>query len=189
MHRSGRQWLTCRAHPPPVASVEEIVRMDLEANWSQIRATFEASLESSLHCAIATTDADGNPHVTPIGHIFLRDDRTAYYFEEHARKLPQNLAHNPRVCLLLVNSSRWLWATSLYRGRFANPPGLRLMGIAGERRLATEQEKVAYEARVRRFRRLKGYALIWKDLNHVRDIQLRSFEPIVYPTMTDGLWT
>jgi uncharacterized protein len=44
MHRSGRQWLTCRAHPPPVASVEEIVRMDLEANWSQIRATFEASL-------------------------------------------------------------------------------------------------------------------------------------------------
>jgi hypothetical protein len=41
---------------------------------------------------------------------------------------------------------------------------------------------------VRRFRRLKGYALIWKDLNHVRDIQLRSFEPIVYPTMTDGLW-
>jgi nitroimidazol reductase NimA-like FMN-containing flavoprotein (pyridoxamine 5'-phosphate oxidase superfamily) len=122
--------------------------MDLEANWSQIRATFEASLASSLHCAIATTDADGNPHVTPIGHIFLRDDRTAYDFEEHTRKLPQNLAHNPRVCLLLVNSSRWLWATSLYRGRFANPPGLRSMGVAGERRLATEQEKAAYKARV-----------------------------------------
>jgi hypothetical protein len=29
----------------------------------------------------------------------------------------------------------------------------------------------------------------WKDLNHVRDIQFRSFEPIIYPTMTDGLWT
>jgi len=63
------------------------------------------------------------------------------------------------------------------------------MGVAGERRLATEQEKAAYKARVRRFRRLKGYALIWNDLNQVRDIQLQSFEPIVYPTMTDGLWT
>ena len=92
--------------------------MDLKANWKQIRATFDAALKSSMHCAIATTDADGNPHVTPIGFIFLRDDYTAFYFEEHARKLPRNLQQNPRVCLLLVNTSRRLWATALLRGRF-----------------------------------------------------------------------
>ncbi len=162
--------------------------MDLESNWEQIRATFDASLRSSLHCAIATADAEGTPHVTPIGHIFLRANRTAFYFEEHARTLPKNLLENRRVCLLLVNSSRRFWATSLFRGRFASPPGLRLTGVAGERRRATEEEKALYQARVRAFRSLKGYALIWKGLEHVRDIELRSVEPILYRKMTDGLW-
>ena len=162
--------------------------MDLHSNWDQIRATFDASIRSSLHCAIATADAEGNPHVTPIGHMFLRDDRTAFYFEEHPRTLPKNLQENRRVCLLLVNSSRLFWARSLFGGRFATPPGVRLMGIAGERRPATEEEKGLYRGRVGAFRRLKGYALIWKDLAHVRDLQFHSFAPILYPKMTDGLW-
>lgn len=162
--------------------------MDLKENWPQIRRAFDSSIQSSLHCAIGTTGADGYPHVTPIGHIFLRDDFTAFYFEAHTRKMPLNLQHNPRVCLLLVNSKRWFWATSLYRGKFASPPGIRLLGVAGARRLATEDEKAAYEARVKAFRSLRGYHLIWKDLNHVRDIKLERFEPVVYPTMTDGLY-
>jgi uncharacterized pyridoxamine 5'-phosphate oxidase family protein len=167
---------------------EVTASMDLKENWPQIRATFAASIQSSLHCAIGTTGADGYPHVTPIGHIFLRDDYTAFYFEEHAKRLPQNLQHNPRVCLLLVNSKRWFWVRSLYRGKFASAPGMRLLGVAGERRLATDSEKAAYEARVRPFRRLKGYDLIWKDLRHIRDIKLERFEPVIYPTMTDGLY-
>ena len=162
--------------------------MNLQENWPRIRATFESSIRSSLHCAITTVREDGYPHVTPIGHIFLRDDYTAFYFEEHARRMPQNLAHNPRVCLLFVNSSRWFWLSSLFRGRFSAAPGMRLFGVAGERRRASESEIAAYQARVKPFRSLKGYALIWKDLSHVRDIKLEHCEPIVYPTMTDGLW-
>ncbi|MDB4976530.1 MAG: pyridoxamine 5-phosphate oxidase-related, FMN-binding protein [Myxococcaceae bacterium] len=163
--------------------------MNLRENWPQIRSTFESSLHSSLHCAIATIRDDGYPHVTPIGHIFLRDDQTAFYFEEHARRLPENLQHNPRVCLLFVNSKRWFWARALFRGRFVSPPGMRLLGVAGDRREATNAELAAYEARVKSFKRLKGYSLIWKDLRHVRDIKLEHCEPIVYPYMTDGLWT
>ena len=162
--------------------------MDLRDNWPQLRAVFDASIGSSLHCAIATPSADGFPPVTPIGHIFLRDDQTAFYFEEHARRLPENLARDPRVCLLLVNSRRSFWLSSLLRGRFASPPGMRLLGIAGARRPATKQEKQAYETRVKRFRRLRGYRLIWHDLSHVRDIKLERVEPVLYPVMTDGLW-
>jgi hypothetical protein len=162
--------------------------MDLKENWPQIRKAFESSIQSSLHCAIGTTGADGYPHVTPIGHVFLRDDFTVFYFEEHPRKLPLNLARDPRVCLLLVNSKRWFWLSSLVRGRFASPPGIRLLGVAGERRLATDDERAAYQARVKAFRRFKGYQLIWNDLQHVRDIKLERFEPVVYPVMTEGLY-
>ncbi|HEY6877841.1 MAG TPA: pyridoxamine 5'-phosphate oxidase family protein [Polyangiales bacterium] len=162
--------------------------MDLRENWPVIRATFDASLKSTLHCALGTTGPDGYPHVTPIGHVFLRDDYTAYYFEAHTKKMPHNLAHNPRVCLLFVNSNRWLWLTSLYRGKFSAPPGMRLRGVAGARRLASREEQAAYQARVRSLRRTKGYALIWKDLDRVRDIHLESVEPVLYPTMTEGLW-
>jgi nitroimidazol reductase NimA-like FMN-containing flavoprotein (pyridoxamine 5'-phosphate oxidase superfamily) len=162
--------------------------MELKDHWRQIKLAFDAGIKSSLHCAIATVGADGWPHVTPIGFIFLRDDYSAYYFEEYTKKIPQNLAHNRRVCLMLVNSGSLFWLTSLFKGKFASPPGIRLMGVAGERRPASETEKAAYCARVKRFSKLKGYDLIWRDLNHVREIKLERFEPVVYPVMTAGLW-
>jgi uncharacterized protein len=60
--------------------------------------------------------------------------------------------------------------------------------MASARRPATQVELTAYQARVKPFRRLRGYDLIWKDLSHVRDITLTGLAPILYPTMTDGLW-
>jgi len=146
--------------------------MELQPHWQQIRSAFESGIRSSLHRAIGTVSADGYPHVTPIGFIFLRDDYTAYYFEEYTKKLPANIRHNPRVCLMVVNSSRLLWVTSLFQGKFASPPGIRLLGIEGERRLATEQEKATYRARVKPFRKLKGYDLIRRDMSYVREIKL-----------------
>ena len=162
--------------------------MDLRDNWEQIKKAYESGIKSSLHCAIATVGADGYPHVTPIGFVFLRDDYSAFYFEEYSQKIPKNLAHNPRVCLLFVNSRPLFWLASLFKGKFASPPGVRLIGVAGELRLASEQEKAAYRARVRPFRSFKGYDLIWRDLNHVREIKLERCEPVAYPHMTAHLW-
>lgn len=162
--------------------------MELRDNWPQIKATFDSAIATSLHCAIASVSAAGQPHITPIGFIFLRDDFSAFYFEEYPHTLRENLMHNRRVCLSLVNSGKMFWLRSLLRGKFTAPPGVRLMGVAGERRRATEQEKAQYLARVKPFRRLRGYDLIWRDLSHVRDIQLESFAPVVYPKMTEGLW-
>jgi general stress protein 26 len=116
--------------------------VDLRDNWEQIKIAFESGIKSSLHCAIATVSADGTPHVTPIGFIFLREDHTAYYFEEYTQKIPQNIEHNPRVCLLLVNSGRWFWVTALYRGKFASLPGIRLIGVAGDRRTCDKRREV-----------------------------------------------
>jgi predicted pyridoxine 5'-phosphate oxidase superfamily flavin-nucleotide-binding protein len=162
--------------------------MDLASHWPQIKAAFEAGIETSKHCAIASVGADGYPHVTPIGFIFLRDDFTAYYFEEYTKRLRENVEHNPRVCLSVVNSGGFFWLRSLYAGKFAGPPGLRLRGLAGARRPASEQEKASYRARVKPLRGLRGYDLIWRDLSHVRDIKLESCEPVLYPKMTDHLW-
>jgi uncharacterized pyridoxamine 5'-phosphate oxidase family protein len=162
--------------------------MELKDNWEQIKIAFERSINSSRHSAIATVGSDGSPHVTPLGFIFLRDDFSAFYFEEYAKQLPLNLAQNPRVCLLLVDSGSAFWLASLFKGRFASSPGIRLHGVAGERRMATEPEKAAYRARVKSVRKLRGYDLIWRDLNHVRDIKLERFDPVVYPQMTDHLW-
>jgi hypothetical protein len=162
--------------------------MDLKENWEQIKIAFESGIESSRHCAIATVSADGYPHVTPIGFIFLREDQTAFYFEEYTKKMRENIERDPRVCLSVVNSGALFWLSSMFKGRFDSPPGVRLMGVAGQRRPATDGEKAAYLARVKPLRKTKGYALIWSDLNHVRDIKLERFEPVVYPKMTDGLW-
>ena len=62
------------------------------------------------------------------------------------------------------------------------------MGVATERRLASEDERERYRARVRSVRKLKGYDLLWRDLKYVREIRIEAFEPVVYPKMTEHLW-
>ena len=162
--------------------------MELRDHWAEVKAVFAAGIKTSGHCAIASVGADGWPHVTPIGFIFLRDDYSAYYFEEYTQKLRHNIEHDPRVSLMTVNTGALFWLSSLYKGKFASAPGIRLTGIAGQRRLASEPERAAYLARVSRFRKLKGYALIWSDLRYVREIALTGFSPVGYPRMTDQLW-
>jgi hypothetical protein len=162
--------------------------MDLKSNWDEIKRVFGSAIGSSRHCAIATIRPDGAPHVTPIGFIFLRDDQTAYYFEEHARQLPSNIAANPSVCLLLVNSGLLFWASFLLRGRFSSAPGVRLSGVAGDLRAATPEELDALQGRIKRFLNFKGGALIWSHLTHVRDIRIEQCEPVAYPNVTARFW-
>jgi hypothetical protein len=163
--------------------------MDIHTNWPRIRTAFEAGVRSSRHCAIATIGPDGTPHVTPIGFAFARDDFTLYYFEEHPRRLPANLAHNPQVCILAVDRSTRLWGGFLMRGRFASPPGLRLIGVAGARRAASAEEREALRRRIGPLRQLPGAKLIWGHLEHVRDVRIERCEPVTYPGVTEHLWS
>lgn len=157
---------------------------NLEKNWPAIRTLVQDASRSSFHCAFSTVDADGSPHITPIGSLILRDDCTGYYFEEYTRRMPVHFAHNRRVCILAVHSGFAFFLKSLIRGRFSRYPGVRLYGQAGERRPATDEEIATWQKRVRMARGTKGYELLWKNLRMVRDIRFDSFDPVTAGEMT-----
>jgi hypothetical protein len=162
--------------------------MDLEANWQEIRKLFGESFRSSFHYALATTGEDGRPHVTPIGSLILRGPGRGFYFEEFPRRLPRNLETQREVCVLAVNSGRWFWIKALLRGRFSTPPAIRLRGRVGELREATAEELVLWHRRIRTLRSSRGYALMWKDMRMVRDIEFTSIEPVLIGEMTRQVW-
>ena len=162
--------------------------MDLHENWGEIKALFRESFRSSFHYAIASIGENGEPHVTPIGSLILDKPGYGYYFEKYPNKLPQNLSAHSQVCVLAVNSGRWFWLKSLFAGRFPTPPALRLYGIAGDLRVATDQEMARWQRRVRRIRFTKGHALIWHGMTQVREIEFNRIEPVHIGEMTRGLW-
>ena len=162
--------------------------MEIGANWETIRNLFRNSFLSSLHYAMATTNADGSPHVTPIAALILREDRTGFYFEVYTDKMSKNLSKDRRVCVMAVNSDLLFWARSFMEGKFDVPPAVRLGGTVGERREATQEEIAVWRERVEFAREMKGYDLLWKTMRYVRDIYFDSFEPVYLGAMTAELW-
>jgi len=162
--------------------------MEMGKHWKTIQMVFQESRGSSTHYAIATVNADGSPHVTPIGAMFLREDTTGFYFDEFPVNMSNNLDRNPRVCVLAVNSNPQFWQKSLVAGRFESPPAVRLMGSAGKKREGTEEEIALWQDHVKLASGTKGHDILWKDMRMVRDISFDSFEPVLCGEMTQGLW-
>ncbi len=159
--------------------------MDLNnATWDRIRKIFRDAFQSSFHFSIATINDDGSPHVTPIGSLILREDLTGFYFEAYAAGLSRNLKRDPRVCIMAVNTAKWPMIRSFFLGRFVSPPGVRIMGIAGERREATPEEQERFRRLVRKYRMFKAHDVLWSRLMHVRDIRFHAYEPIRIGEMT-----
>ena len=163
--------------------------MDLVTNWQDVKRLFKQSFKSSCHFAVATVDENGEPHVTPIGSLILGDPGTGVYFEKFTQHLPRNYGTNKRICVLAVNSSKWFWLKSLLGGRFASPPAVRLHGVVGDLRDATDTELALWQKRVKRARFTKGHALMWRTMSKVRDITFTRIEPVHIGTMTRGAWT
>jgi len=157
-------------------------------HWDTIQRVFNQSLGSSLHYAVATLNTDGSPHVTPIGALFLRDDRTGFFFDVFSVNMSKNLDDNPQICVLAVNSHVSYWRDAFISGRCEDPPSVRLVGIAGKRREATPEEVTLWENHVAFARGMKGYELLWGDMRFVRDLYFDSFEPVNMGEMTKGLW-
>jgi hypothetical protein len=101
----------------------------------------------------------------------------------------RNLRHDPRITVLAVDSSKSRWLGALMRGRFSVLPGIRLTGIAGPRREATDEERNRFLRRVRWLRRFKGHDLLWKELRFVREVTFDSARPVRTGVMTRGLWS
>jgi hypothetical protein len=161
--------------------------MDIRRDWQAIQQVFDAALASSKHCAIASVDVNGVPHITPIGFLFLRDDCSAYYFEQYSKRLPENYKSNANVCLMVVNSDSRFWFKALFTARFAALPGVRLYGRAGDLRPASAAELTALQRRIGPAKHLPGAKLIWSGLRTVRDIALDRVEPVRYPKIMEHL--
>ena len=89
---------------------------------------------------------------------------------------------------MAIDAGRLLWLRSFLIGRLISPPGVRLYGTVGARRLATTDELRQIRQRIQRTRWLKGNRLLWSSLTQVRDMQFTSFSPVTYPVMMEGLW-
>ena len=152
--------------------------MDYFKNLNTVKRLFLKSFQSSFHYAIATVNEDGTPHVTPIGSLILRKDGSAYYLEEYANRLRRNIEINPNVCVLAVNSSRFFWLRSLFAGKFTSPPAVRLSGVCGDRRLATEEERAKFYRRVRQAKFCKGHDILWGGMKYLREVKFHTIDPI-----------
>jgi hypothetical protein len=159
--------------------------MDVLQHWDAIGKIFNQALGS---CAVATVNPDGSPHVTPIGSLFLQEPGKAFYFEKFPKNMRRNLERDQRVCVMAVTGGLWFIVKALFKGRFDTPPGVRLLGRVSARRMATADEMRRWQEKVKHFRLLKGYNLLWKDMSEVRDITFDSFEPLRLGLMTQGLW-
>lgn len=161
--------------------------MDIDTHWKDIKRIFNQSFTSSFHYSIASVDPQGFPHVTPIGSLMLGEPGKAIYFEEFTAQLPVNLDHNPQVCVLAVNSNRWFWLKSLFKGQFKQYPSIRLIGKAGVKRAATSSEIARWHRRIRVTRSTKGFNLLWKNMSQVRELEFNQVKPINIGAMTQHL--
>jgi len=126
----------------------------------------------------------GAPHVTPIASVMLTEPGRGVLFDIFTSRLARNLEHDPRLCVMAVDTTKRIWVTSMLIGRFALPPATRLTGTAGPRRAATPKEQQRWLRRVRPLSRLKGHALLWGNLTHVRDLAFEEVIPVGLGAMT-----
>ncbi len=158
--------------------------MELIDYWDEIRSLFNKSLKTAKHLSFATVDKDGNPHITPIGSLILKNDCTGFFSDKFPKRMKDNFQHSDRVAILAVNTGSWFWFKSIRKGKFATLPGMRLYGSVGEKRKATEKEKQAWLKQVKFAKGTKGYNLLWKDMPYVRDIHFDDFRPVLAGEMT-----
>lgn len=161
--------------------------MELIAEWNKIRKHFNKSFSSNFYVSVASVDSENNPTVTPIGSMFLNDNQTGFYFEKFPSKLPKHAEENPNVCLLGVNSGRFFWIKSLFKGVFSDYPAIKLYGVLGIKRKATEKEISRLNRRMKVTNGLKGNTYLWKEMEYVREIKFTKAEKINIGKMTDKL--
>ena len=165
--------------------------MDALQHWTVLCEIVEQAMRTSNGCAMATVNADGSPHVAPIGSLFLQEAGKGVYFEKFPQITRANLERDHRVCILAAPSGFRLFLQALFTGQFRSAPGVRLLGRAGLRREATGEELRQVQDRLksyRFFRRLPGYKALWGDMRFVREITIEAFEPLRIGSMTRDLW-
>jgi len=95
----------------------------------------------------------------------------------------ENIPNNSKACLQAVNSKRFFWLKSMILGKFSDFPGVRLNIEISELRIATAEELIMIEQRIKPLSWTKASQLIWSSFTHVRDFNVTGFKWVQYPTM------
>lgn len=159
--------------------------MDLVADWKTIRKQFNRSFRQNLHIPIASIDGDNNPTITPIGSLFLNHDQTGFYFEKFPSTLPKYAKINPSICAVAVNTSKWFWLKAILTGKFKSSPAIKLHGVLGDRRKATDKEIQRLNHRMKSTKGMRGNVYLWSDMEYIREIVFTKAKPINLGKMTD----
>ncbi|ADY57602.1 pyridoxamine 5'-phosphate oxidase-related, FMN-binding protein [Syntrophobotulus glycolicus DSM 8271] len=155
--------------------------------WEKIRRYYSEALKASMHCSIATVSNHGIPNVSPIGSLMLKDDYSGFFFDIFAGTLSKNIDLNNHVCILCVNTGKLFWLKSLYLNRFGKPSGLKLIGTAGNKREATEEEIESFRSYIKPLKSFKGYHTLWDNLQYVREVRFTDYYPVNTGKMTFDL--
>ena len=150
--------------------------MEINKEWLTIKKHVKNSFKSNLHVSIASVNEKNEPVVTPIGTLFLNDDLTGFYFEKFTLGLSNYSDENNKVCVLAVNSNKFFWIKSLFKGRFIKHPALKIYGEFAEKRKATQEEKYALSRRMRNTKLLKEHRYLWNNMDSVRVIKFTKVE-------------
>lgn len=130
-------------------------------------------------CAVASSNADGSPHLTPIGSLWLeKEPGRGLMFQRFTRQLPHNADRDERVAILATRGDTWFWLKALVRGRFDTPPAVRLVARLGPPRRATTAEIARFHAKMRLVRWTRGFQLLWGDLAIVREVTVERAIPV-----------
>lgn len=143
-----------------------------EEKWREIIRYYGDYKQTSM---IGSVNGEGQPNVTPIGSLCLKDDFSGYYFDLFTKELSDNLDRNNNVCVLYVNTGILFWFKSLCINDYKKPPGIKLIGYAGNRRKASAEEIELFRNKTKALKMLKGYHTIFGGLSYVRDIKFTDY--------------
>ncbi len=151
---------------------------------SVFKTKIKPLFSQAVFCSIATVNATGQPHVTPIGSVVLKDRSSGWFFQKFTKNIPNNATHCEYATIMAVNADRWYWLTSVFKGRFKKPPAMRLLVKLGQLRPATDVEAQKFQRRVGMFKRTKGYAMMWQQMSEVREFEIIEYKPVFIGKMT-----
>ncbi|HNX29059.1 MAG TPA: pyridoxamine 5'-phosphate oxidase family protein [Syntrophomonadaceae bacterium] len=155
-----------------------------EEKWKEIVKYFGGMKHTSMIGSVSNT---GQPNVTPIGSLLLKENCTGYYFDLFTRELSANLDQNSKVCVTFIQTSSLFWLKSLYANKGTKPAGIKLVGSAGARRKATAEEIELFRNMTKSIKMLKGYNTLFGNLSYVRDIEFTDYYAINTGKMTFDL--
>jgi len=143
-----------------------------EDKWKEIVKYYGGFKKISM---IGSVNSAGQPNVTPVGAIVLKEDSSGYYFDIFTKELANNLEQNKNICVLFAETSGLFWFRSLFANQCKKPPGIKLIGSAGNKRKATEEEIKVLTSKTKSLKLLKGHDTIFGNLSYVRDIEFTDY--------------